>query len=215
MIALPLIVVLFTGCAGNRDTAVAQRARPYLIDTPELQVAVAKSAWFEPAEFRRWIADRKQDLRDMGAPSPVVSQFDDVLPATRGMELHMVKEIESGSAIFCRLGYFCGKDATVRIIRRSAIVLHLRNPETGEIVEASDKGQLIYESRGMEKVFHDTSRRAVDLDRDLQDIDEEEKPSVVFARMDPAFRGWTVIGAHLDDQNVQVMSLKKEASDDH
>jgi len=209
--ALLFITVFALGCAstaGSGGRSSGQSDLEILKSEDLTIVKHGKKEWFAPLAFHRWNEEQKQKLRDMGAPSNVINQYDQTLPQARAMELLMVDETEHEKAAFCQLGFYFDKSTSIKFSGIESLTLTLQSPSTGESVEVPDQGLLFRKVDGQSAKFFDSSRGPVLFTWDFQKP-KSKSPNVVFARFAHRYFGWRIISAHLDSNRVQVNTRPK------
>jgi hypothetical protein len=193
------------GCAGTAGQEAARSSSRAVYRTPELTILKTRSQWYDPVDFRRAMSDRKQALREAGAPGRIIRQFDATLPRTRGLDLALTAETESGLARFATFGFIMDPRTRVLVQGAGALVACLRNPETGELADVPDAGLLVLQVDGYETRFADSAERPLRLDWQCQQP-AADTPSTVYARFAHRYRDWEIVSVRLDSTLVQVMT---------
>jgi len=190
------VLVLLSGCAniGAKEYDISSYT---IYQSDKLTIVKYPGEWFNPDEFNKVNESKKQQLRDQGAPAAMLDQYDRLLVHTRGMELMMKDDTNTGLFAYCRLGFIFNKSEEILIKSTDALKMKLRNPQSGMEVDVTSRGMLVRYMTGQGSDFYDTARGSITINWDLQKP-EEGSPILIYARVDHEFWGWEVLEASLE-----------------
>lgn len=148
--------------------------------------------------------EKEEQLNNMGAPGNVISEFKNLLPRVRGMELLMEREINDETSSFHYIGIQLKPDTRLKV-QQGAFRVILNNPGTEQSEEVADEGVLVFYWVGRDRAFYDSSHCEYELYRELQNL-ESNIPLEAYIRLPIKYVGWTISGMILDPNRIQIVS---------
>lgn len=197
------MLVMLIGCAGTQPN---QATYPrYIYTQQEFRICISqKTTWFNPVAFRNEMREKEEQLNNMGAPGNVISEFKNLLPRVRGMELLMEREINDETSSFHYIGIQLKPDTRLKV-QQGAFRVILNNPGTEQSEEVADEGVLVFYWVGRDRAFYDSSHCEYELYRELQNL-ESNIPLEAYIRLPIKYVGWTISGMILDPNRIQIVS---------
>lgn len=202
LIAVCALLVMLTGCAyhprPNTQTQVTAHNNEILV-TPDF--TVCGGPWFDGQKFMAVMEERKNSV---GAPTHVRELFDKMLPQTRPTEVKMVNESKEGRSAFLALGVYLNDPNVTINFQSGGLTLILKGPQ--ETVEVTDRGCLFAYYEGMNGICYDSALGQVHFTRNFNNSPNyDEKPNIVYVRLDPKYNAWKLLGLRIDPKRVFVV----------
>lgn len=184
-------VLWLGGCA-----TVAHNTHPEILATPAF--TINRGSWFSGQAFDRAMEEQKASLN---APGHVLELFDSMLPKTKPMELQMKSEIKRGQGAFISLWFYIQNTNTNISFHAGGLIMTLRGPQG--TVEVRDQGCLFVYYKGMQGICYDSSKAAVNFNRDFNN---RVNPNIIWVRLDPQYSNWELVSLTIDPQKIFIQS---------
>ncbi|MBU1203077.1 hypothetical protein KKH39_03515 [Patescibacteria group bacterium] len=199
-------VFLVSACAVTNQQiqtqATTKSHHNELVSTSSFKIV--KGGWFNIAKFESQMADKKETLRGMNAPSDVLAQFDATLPRTRPLEIMMGREIRKQNFAFYVLGFFI-KDGVDINISQKAFHFRFLTPDSS-IVETDDLGCLAVYYEGNVGKPYDSRQSTIVFNRQFNNKpDYNKRPNAVYVRLPKKYSQYQLIGLDIDPTRIGIV----------